>query len=197
MAKHTEIYPSGILPSLSLHISTVRLPVFAHISRLYTTVHYLATLVKFISPLPPFHVCPRMPDPRPLQSPLLAKLSKHGVSATARIVRVPSRALSTKYPWSPQHPGTVSSCPHPRPSSPTPLATHSAKTHPSPFPSPLRTSRAHSFPPLPVSHVASSPQLNSCSIAPSSIPPPLQQKPTHAWRALQELHISQSRWCHS
>ena len=41
---------------------------------------------------------PRLVVPPPHQSPLLAKLSKRGASAAARIARLPSRALSTKHP---------------------------------------------------------------------------------------------------
>jgi len=198
VAKHTKIYPSSVLPSLIFaHIPcTPRLPVFAHISRhLYTAVHHLATLARFFLP-PPLHVFPRMVVPPPLKSPLLAKPSKHGASTAARIARLPSRALSTKHLWSRHHPSTVSSCPRCRPSSPIPLATHSARrsqTHPFfPFPSPLRTSRTHSFPPFPMSHAASESQSHSCSAAPSIPPPPLQQKQMPAWWVSQRLRISQS-----
>ena len=55
---------------------------------------------------------------------------------------------------------------------------------PSRFPRP-RTSCAYSSPPLPVSHTASAPQLNSCSTAPSSTPPPLQHQQTRALRVSQ------------
>ena len=91
----------------------------------------------------------------------------------------------------------MSSCPRRRPSSPAPV-THvvkRAKTCRSPFPSSLRTCRVPRSQRLPVSHTASAPQLNSCSIAPSSTPPLLQQKYSRCVRGESRSGFASRRAC--
>ena len=113
LAAETHFHPFGIPPPLHWHVLARSVPPatpntpfrrspaplphsFAYPVHsplplpTFIPVCHLATLAKFISPLLPLHMYPRMVVPPPLQSLILGELSKHGASAAARITRLPS-----------------------------------------------------------------------------------------------------------